>query len=102
MKYGKTYSLNMRTINKGNRLFIAGLREMNPDKVYCPDANSTMRLTYGKVLDYYPADAIHYNYFTTLKGVMEKEDPKNDEFIVPAKLKELYNKKIMVLMQKTV
>ena len=93
MKYSKTYNLSMRTINKGNRLFIAGLREMNPDKVYCPDANSTMRLTYGKVLDYYPADAIHYNYFTTLKGVMEKEDPKNDEFIVPAKLKELYNKK---------
>ena len=76
-----------------NRLFVAALREMEPNKSFYPDANSTMRLTYGKVLDYYPADAIHYNYFTTLDGVMAKEDPNNEEFIVPAKLKELYNKK---------
>jgi hypothetical protein len=78
---------------RGNRLFIAGYREMNPEKKFYPDANSTMRLTYGQVLDYYPADAVHYDYFTTLKGVMEKEDPGNDEFIVPDKLKELYNNK---------
>jgi len=78
---------------KGNRLFIAGYREMNPDKKFYPDANSTMRLTYGQVLDYYPADAVHYDYFTTLKGVMEKEDPSNDEFIVPDKLKQLYDDK---------
>jgi hypothetical protein len=45
------------------------------------------------VLDYYPADAIHYNYVTTMKGIMEKEDPDNWEFVVPAKLKELYAKK---------
>jgi hypothetical protein len=80
-------------IAKGNRLFIAGLREMNPDKKFYPNANSTMRMTYGKVLDYDAADAVHYNYFTTLKGVMEKEDPANDEFIVPAKLKQLYQAK---------
>jgi len=80
-------------INKGNRLFIEGLREMHPDKVFYPDANSTMRLTYGSVEDYYPADAIHYNYVTYLSGVMEKEDPTNDEFIVPPHLKELYEKK---------
>jgi V8-like Glu-specific endopeptidase len=79
--------------NKANRLFIAGLREMNPDKKFYPNANSTMRVTYGQVLDYYPADAIHYDYVTTLDGVMEKEDPKNEEFIVPAKLKDLYLKK---------
>jgi len=42
---------------------------------------------------YYPADAVHYNFYTTLKGVMEKEDPNNFEFVVPAKLKELYNAK---------
>jgi hypothetical protein len=76
-----------------NRLFIAALREMEPATSFYPDANSTMRMTYGKVLDYYPADAIHYNYYTTLDGVMMKEDPNNEEFIVPAKLKELYNKK---------
>ncbi len=78
---------------KANRLFVAALREMEPSKSFYPDANSTMRMTYGKVLDYYPADAVHYNYYTTLDGVMMKEDPKSDEFIVPAKLKELYNKK---------
>ncbi len=56
---------------------MAGLREMNPDKVYYPNANSTMRLSYGSVLDYYPADAIHYDFVTYLSGVMEKEDPTN-------------------------
>jgi hypothetical protein len=80
-------------IERGNRLYIAGLREMNPAKKIAPDANSTMRVTYGSVLDYYPADAVHYNLFTTLSGVMEKEDPSNAEFIVDPKLKELYEKK---------
>ena len=78
-------------LGKGNRLFIAGLREMNPDKIYYPNANSTMRLTYGNVGDYAPGNAIQYDYYTTIDGIMEKEDPTNDEFIVPAKLKELYN-----------
>jgi hypothetical protein len=80
-------------LEKSNRLFMAGLREMQPDSKFYPDANSTMRLTYGKVLDYYPADAVHYNYFTTMKGIMEKEDSTNWEFVVPEKLKELYEKK---------
>ncbi|MCD4682686.1 MAG: S46 family peptidase, partial [Bacteroidales bacterium] len=80
-------------LDKGNRLFVAGLREMNPDKKFYPDANFTMRLTYGSVLDYYPEDAVHFNYYTTLKGVMEKEDPDNWEFVVPEKLKELYQNK---------
>ncbi len=79
--------------NKGKRLYMAGLMEMQKDKLFYPNANSTERLTFGTVGDYNPADAVHYNYFTTLKGVMEKEDPKNDEFIVPAKLKELYKNK---------
>ena len=80
-------------LNKANRLFIAGLREMHPDKTFYPDANFTMRLSYGTVQDYYPADAVHYNYFTTLEGVMEKEDPENWEFVVPDKLKMLYEEK---------
>ncbi len=75
---------------KGERLYIAGLREMEPDKKFYPDANFTMRLTYGQVLDYYPGDAIHFDYVTTLTGVMDKEDPLNWEFVVPEKLKELY------------
>ena len=49
-----------------------------------------MRLTYGNVKPYQPKDGVTYNYYTTLKGVMEKEDPTNSEFIVPARLKELY------------
>ena len=84
---------NNKQINKGYRLYIAGILEMDNNKVWYPDANSTMRLTYGKVLDYFPRDAVYYNYFTTLKGVMEKEDPSNPEFVVPARLKELYHKK---------
>ncbi len=80
-------------LERGNRLFVAGLREMQPERKFYPNANSTMRLTYGSILDYIPADAVHYNYYTTLKGVMEKEDPDNWEFVVPAKLKELYEKK---------
>ncbi|TXC75605.1 S46 family peptidase [Luteibaculum oceani] len=80
-------------LDKGNRLFVAGLREMNPNKKYYPDANSTMRLTYGTVGSYEPADGVKYNYYTTLEGVMQKEDATNPEFIVPAKLSSLYGKK---------
>ena len=80
-------------LKRAQRLFVDGLRKANPDKVYYPDANSTMRVTYGKVLDYFPADAVHYDYLTYMEGIIEKEDPTNDEFIVPAKLKELYEKK---------
>ena len=77
---------------KGYRLFIAGLREMNPEKGYYPNANSTMRLTYGVVGDYIPADGMRYDYDTTTDGILEKEDPNNDEFIVPPYLKELIEK----------
>lgn len=93
MNLGQEQAPIQTNIDKGNRLFIAALREMKPDHKFAPDANSTMRVTYGKVLDYYPADAVHYDFFTTLDGVMEKEDPKNDEFIVDSKLKDLFNKK---------
>ncbi|HRU86985.1 MAG TPA: S46 family peptidase [Tenuifilum sp.] len=80
-------------LQRGQRLYIAGVLEMNEGKAMYPDANFTMRLTYGEIKDYYPMDAVHYDYLTTLDGVMEKEDPDNWEFVVPAKLKELYNSK---------
>ena len=80
-------------IRRAQRLFVDGLRKANPDKVYYPDANSTMRVTYGQVFDYFPADAVHYDYVTYMEGLMEKEDPTNEEFIVPAKLKELFEAK---------
>ncbi len=78
---------------KGQRLFIQGLIDMQEGENFYPDSNFTMRLTYGKVGGYAPNDAVYYKHYTTLKGVMEKEDPNNYEFIVPAKLKELYKAK---------
>jgi hypothetical protein len=82
-----------QNLDKGYRLLTAGLREMNPDKKYAPDANSTIRMTYGTVGSYYPKDGVFYEYFTTIEGIMQKEDPNNDEFVVPSKLKELYMNK---------
>ena len=77
--------------NEGHRLYIAGLMRMQPDKAWYPDANFTIRLTYGQVLPYDPADAVTYKYYTTLDGVIAKEDPENPtEFTVEDKLKELY------------
>ncbi len=89
----QSYREYAQNLNKGKRLFMDGLMQMQEDKKFYPDANFTMRLTYGEVGDYYPKDAVHYDYYTTLKGVMEKEDPNDDEFIVPEKLKELYKTK---------
>ena len=71
------------------RTYIAALKEMNANTPMYPDANSTMRTTFGTVCDYYPADGVHYNYFTTTKGILEKEKPGDFEFDVPAKLKQL-------------
>ena len=80
-------------MREGSKAFTAGLLEWQKGKATYPDANSTMRLTYGTVLPYSPKDAIMYNYYSTLKGVMEKDDPNNYEFKVPAKLKALYEAK---------
>ena len=80
-------------LSEGKRLLVAGMREMMPQQKFYPDANQTMRLTYGKVQDYFPADAVHYNYYTTLDGVMQKEDSSNWEFVVPQRMKELYKNK---------
>jgi hypothetical protein len=80
-------------IQEGSRLYIKGLIEMYPGRDFYPDANSTMRLTYGTVGDYEPRDAVLYEHYTTLEGVMEKEDPDNYEFVVSPKLKELYKTK---------
>ncbi len=76
-----------------NRAYVKGMRELITTKKYYPDANSTLRLAYGKVEGYYPRDGVYYDYYTTLSGLMEKEDPASDEFFVDPKLKELYAKK---------
>lgn len=80
-------------LKRGYRLLIAGLQEMKAGEDFYPNANSTMRISFGQVGDYKAADAVHYDYITTLEGVMEKEDPTNPEFIVPEKLKALYQNK---------
>lgn len=72
---------------------MSALMEFQPDKRFYPDANSTLRVTYGKVDDYYPHDAVKYNYFTTLEGIMEKEDPAIYDYVVEPKLKQLYEAK---------
>ena len=69
--------------------FAGALLEWQKGKALYPDANSTMRLTYGKVMPYSPKDALKYEYFTTSQGLLEKEDPTNPEFILPAGIKEL-------------
>ncbi|HCI55999.1 MAG TPA: S46 family peptidase [Bacteroidales bacterium] len=80
-------------LSKGRRLWMAALMEMMPDKTQYPDANSTMRLTYGSVLDYDPRDAVTYKYYTTLKGVVEKYKPGDYEFDAPQRLLDLYDRK---------
>ncbi|MBO6515475.1 MAG: S46 family peptidase [Bacteroidia bacterium] len=81
------------SLNKAKRLYVKGLMEMNPDHRYASDANSTMRVTYGKVLDYFPADAVHYSHFTTMDGVMEKYVPGDLEFDLPKRFIDLAEKR---------
>jgi hypothetical protein len=78
---------------KGRRLWMAALMKMMPDKTQYPDANFTMRLTYGTIRDYEPRDGVIYKYYTTLKGVIEKYKPGDYEFDLPQRLIDLYNKK---------
>ena len=73
----------MENIGLNERLFIEGLREFQKDRIFYPDANSTLRLTYGTVNSYEPRDAVHYHYVTYADGILEKEDPTNSEFNVP-------------------
>lgn len=75
------------------RTYMAGLREYQKDKIFYPDANSTLRIAYGKVDDYEPNDGVRYNFFTTIDGIIAKDDSAIYDYRVPAKLKELYKKK---------
>lgn len=76
-----------------HKTYVRGLGEMKLPVPSYPDANFTLRLTYGNVKPYSPRDGVHYNFYTTTQGILEKEDPENREFTVPAKLKELIEKK---------
>jgi hypothetical protein len=84
-----------KNYDAAHKVWVKGMMDLKKSegKGIYPDANSTLRLTYGQVMPYEPADGVEYNYYTTLAGVMQKEDPTNREFVVPAKLKELYRQK---------
>ena len=82
-----------KVMNPLHKTYLKGLMEKANGAPVYPDANFTMRLTYGNVKAYQPKDGVTFNHYTTLKGVMEKENPNSSEFIVPARLKELYEAK---------
>lgn len=88
-KYLPMYQQFVTRVNEAGRLYLKGIRAQNPGKVMYPDATFTMRVSYGKVADYQPRDAVHYDYETTMKGVLEKYKPGDYEFDLPAKFLEL-------------
>jgi len=92
-KYLPLYRKFVSTNNDLGRSYLAGIMAMKPNATRYPDANFTMRLSYGQVKSYNPRDAVHYDYVTTLTGVMEKYIPGDYEFDLPQKLIDLYNKK---------
>jgi len=87
------YTIIDTKLNSLYKQYVDKLTKVYKDKKFYPDANSTLRVAYGKVKSYKPRDGVKYEYFTTLDGMMEKEDPNNDDFIIFPKLKDLYNKK---------
>lgn len=78
---------------KLHRLYTKGIMENNQGKKLYPDANSTLRVSYGQVKPYEPRNGVEYKTYTTIDGIIEKEDPTDPDFIVPQKLKELYTNK---------
>ena len=92
-KYLPQYQQFQTKNNDWGRLYLKGIMEMDPKKVMYPDATFTMRLSYGKVDDYKPRDAVTYDYVTTMKGVLEKYKPGDYEFDLPAKYLELARKR---------
>ncbi len=80
-------------LSAGRRLWIAALRDMMPERTLYPDANSTMRLSYGTIQDYDPRDAVTYKYYTTLDGKVDKYKPGDYEFDLPQRLLDLYRNK---------
>ena len=87
------YMAYQMAVAENLRLYVEGMREMNPTRKFYPDANSCMRLTYGVVKAYDPADGVAFSYRTTAKGLSEKFDPLDPEFVMPEKLMELVGRK---------
>ncbi|MBQ9399500.1 MAG: S46 family peptidase [Bacteroidales bacterium] len=91
--YAAAANAGAEAIADASRDYAAALLAWQAGKPSYPDANSTMRLTYGTVKSYEPKDGVLYKHYTTLKGVMEKENPDDYEFRVPAALKRIWNEK---------
>ncbi|MFC2107348.1 S46 family peptidase [Bacteroidota bacterium] len=97
--YGIFYQISPQLSKLNNqidslqRIYMKAQMEFQPDLRYYPDANFTLRVAYGNVKDYFPKDGVYYDYYTTLDGIMEKEDPEIYDYVVEDKLKELYNEK---------
>ena len=91
------YRQAMQAVSENDHVFVKGLREYyaatQPGKSLYPDANSTMRMSYGSVQDYMPADAVHYDYICTANGILEKYIPGDYEFDAPKRLIDLIEKK---------
>jgi len=90
---GPAVDATQADLDHGYRLMVAAMREKDPTKSWYPNANSTMRLTYGQVGSYVPGDAMWYAHTTTAAGILEKEDNTNEEFVVPARQHDLFAKK---------
>ena len=89
-KISYPYNSANNTIDSLNRVYMEGQMLFLKDSLLYPDANFTLRLTYGQVDNYFPANGVKYNYFTTLQGIIEKDNPEIYDYDVPSKLKELY------------
>ncbi|MDD4192707.1 MAG: S46 family peptidase [Mangrovibacterium sp.] len=82
-----------REIEAVQKQYMAGILEMNHGRPVYPDANLTLRVAYGQVEGYHPSDAVRYNHYTTLKGIMQKGDSGTDDYEVPQRLRELHEKR---------
>ena len=79
-----------RAINLAYRDYMKAQMEFQPDKAFYPDANMTLRVAYGKVAGYSPSDAVYYSPVSTLKGIIEKDDPNVFDYDIPQALRDLY------------
>jgi hypothetical protein len=104
LMYKSLQKLSKEVINPGlaqgqdllpelQRKYMKAQMEMNPEQLFYPDANSTLRITYGKIDDFSPSDGIQYQHITTLDGIIAKDNPEIYDYKVPAKLKQLYDNK---------
>lgn len=91
--YRQQYQATNRDIAKDMKSYVMAMMEKDPTRHFYPDANSTLRLNYGVVEDYNPRDGVHYDWMTTLSGIIEKEDSANTDYRVPEKMNELYRKR---------